>query len=171
MCYVINGELLRFNYQYIVRKINFYLTSDETEISKLAKCQFGNKSYAEGEKFYPQNSCYSCLCTKNFKNVPVEMNPSCKKIDCGISIWSNNKVRKGCAPIYYGNNGCCPIDWRCPKYNDRILKKASDSTYKCEFGKLKSNVGAVINSNDKCVTCKCLLPPIISCIRTPNCRS
>lgn len=133
----------------------------------MTKCRFEGKTYFEGQRIAPKNLCYSCLCTKTFTNLPVERNPNCKRRDCGFSVWNMNEIRQGCAPIYNGNNACCPSDWRCPNDEDFIVTKPLDR--QCVFGKLRLNVGDIINSNDKCETCRCLVPPIITCTKTPNC--
>lgn len=121
---------------------------------------------------YPENACYTCICSKNFENKSVEENPSCKKVDCGISLRSMRRVRQGCVPIYYGHDRCCPIDWRCPNEKDEVTNEGRSSvetTEKCDFGKLKLNVGDIVKSNDKCDTCKCTTPPMMHCIKDPEC--
>jgi hypothetical protein len=122
---------------------------------------------------YPEKGCYTCKCTKDFEDKPVEENSNCKKVDCGIGLRNTNRVRSGCVPIYYGNDKCCPIEWRCPDGEEKVIESArSDSDnpdLKCNFGKLKLNVGDVINSDDKCNTCKCGVPPLVHCIKDPKC--
>lgn len=122
---------------------------------------------------YPEKGCYTCICSSDFENKPVEENPSCRRVECGASLRNSRELRKGCVPTYYGNDGCCPISWRCPDEKDEIIdegKSAVESTEKCEFGKLRMNVGDAVKSDDKCNTCKCTYPPMMHCIRTPDCH-
>lgn len=63
-------------------------------------------------ELYP---CYKCLCTKDFDNSTLIDNPNCKTIICAIST-KIDKIRKGCAPIYFSTDVCCPFQWRCRKY-------------------------------------------------------
>lgn len=122
---------------------------------------------------FPKKGCYTCICSKNYEeNKPVENNPSCKRIDCGISLRFMDRVRQGCVPVYYGNDRCCPIEWRCPQGTDELLNEGRSSvetTEKCTFGNLKLNVGEVVKSRNKCDTCKCTVPPMLHCVKDPEC--
>lgn len=142
----------------------------KSKVEKLTKCRFEGRTYFEGEIMRSKIFCYSCLCTKNFRDLPVTFNPNCKKIDCGISLKYMKEVREGCIPIYYNSDSCCPIEWRCPSQNDRIKAKIRFSSFeKCSFGKLTLNVGDILDSGNKCDTCRCTYPPMLHCIRNPHC--
>lgn len=86
-------------------------------MANLPKCYDNNKLYHLGEKFEPStHSCYECLCTEDFDNTTAVIdNVNCAKIDCAIEIRDAKRIRDGCTPIYYGREGCCPIDFRCRK--------------------------------------------------------
>lgn len=87
------------------------------EKTKAAKCYFEGKSYIVGERMYPEDrACYKCMCTADFDNSTIDGNPNCQQINCGFDLHYGEKLRSRCAPIYYGNNKCCPIGWRCRKY-------------------------------------------------------
>lgn len=91
--------------------------SEQKEIDKLAICSFENNVYREGEMMYSNREpCYKCLCGKDFKNTTIFGNPDCQQIDCGIMVRDLITVKAGCIPIYYGDNRCCPIKWKCRKF-------------------------------------------------------
>lgn len=65
-----------------------------------------------------QDDCIECVCNEGFKNaMDIYQNPNCKTRDCAIEFWYLNKIRQGCAPIYYGSNKCCPSSTKCRKWN------------------------------------------------------
>lgn len=45
----------------------------------------------------------------------------------------------------------------------------ADPKMQCTFGKLKLNLGDSISSDDKCVSCKCTVPPMAHCIQSRDC--
>lgn len=48
-------------------------------------CVVDGKSYRVGERIYPENSCYKCLCAPGFDNsISYADNSNCMKIDCGM---------------------------------------------------------------------------------------
>lgn len=75
--------------------------------------------YKQGEIMYPWNDqCYSCICDNNFNNSTFIANNvlNCKENkNCNIELYSMSKFQRGCAPVYYGTNPCCPSSWRCRK--------------------------------------------------------
>lgn len=80
------------------------------------KCFFEGKEYFVGQKMYPKNlKCHSCLCVSGFDNSTIVGNPNCKEVQCGFYLHYSDRLYKGCIPVYYGDNTCCPIDWRCRK--------------------------------------------------------
>lgn len=87
------------------------------EIKSLAKCHFGNTEYTQGQRIYPDSHpCYSCVCGAGFDNsTRIEDNQHCTKVDCGIEIRNLDRIRKGCVPVYFGENSCCPHEYRCRK--------------------------------------------------------
>lgn len=40
----------------------------------------------------------------------------------------------------------------------------------CKYGDLSLHVGQVVKQNNKCVTCKCEIPPMVSCYKEPDCQ-
>lgn len=96
----------------------FNTVCEKSEKDKLAKCYYREKEYYEGQIIYPENEpCYRCSCTKDFNNQTLaSVNQNFKKIDCGIELRNLDSIQKGCVPIYFGDNGCCPIDFRCRKF-------------------------------------------------------
>lgn len=148
---------------------NVYLGA---EVDKLATCIFEGDTYREGQKMYPQNDCYKCVCTSDFDNsTSFEQNQSCKKIDCGISIRNIDRIRVGCIPVYYKQDNCCPIGWRCPGEKHMIESETYKSGVvdgpKCKFGKWELNVGQSLDvEEDSCHNCTCTVPPMLHCLST-----
>ncbi|XP_055627552.1 kielin/chordin-like protein [Toxorhynchites rutilus septentrionalis] len=147
------------------------------EVEKLNECYFDGEKYLEGQKIYPKDeSCYTCHCQKDFDNSTVVGNPNCYEISCGIELRNLNSVIQGCIPVYFGNDRCCPISWRCPDDKDTVVVEGrldadelADPKMQCTFGKLTINFGDSISSDDKCLTCKCTVPPMPHCIQTRDC--
>lgn len=145
-------------------------------IEKLSECYLEGERYLEGQKMYPsEKSCHFCHCQKGFDNSTIVGNPNCYEINCGIELRNTGRVMEGCIPIYFGNDRCCPISWRCPDDKDTVIVEGRldedevDPKMKCSFGKLTMNVGDSISSDDKCVSCKCTVPPMPHCIQSSNC--
>lgn len=92
------------------------------EITKLAKCYLDGNEYFEGQRMYPENGCFRCLCNQGFNNKTFFGNPSCKERECGFELYNLESFVNGCVPIYYGNSKCCPIDFRCRKYLETEIK-------------------------------------------------
>lgn len=44
-----------------------------------------------------------------------------------------------------------------------------DPKMQCTFGELKLNFGDSLSSDDKCVSCKCTVPPMPHCIQSRDC--
>lgn len=147
---------------------------DQTEIwNSLASCEFEGSVYKEGAKMYAKDKCMKCYCTKDFNNqTAIEDNPNCERIDCSIPLRNTVKLLDGCVPLYYKNDQCCPITWKCPDDEDKregnstfMTKSASEPI--CTFGKLKFNIGDSLDMGDEeCQKCSCLVPPMLTCIQT-----
>lgn len=43
------------------------------------------------------------------------VSPYCEEIFCEIQLHHAEDVYRGCAPIYYGQNACCPHEFHCGK--------------------------------------------------------
>lgn len=85
--------------------------------AKAYKCYFEGKEYIAGQRMYPATlSCYTCLCRNGFDNSTIVGNPNCKEASCAFDLHYSDKLLSGCIPVYYGDNECCPIDWRCRKF-------------------------------------------------------
>lgn len=143
----------------------------DDEVNKLLTCEFEGATYHEGQRIYPNNHCYECYCSKNFTNVTaIEDNPSCYKIDCGISLRNTVRIIEGCIPVYYKKDNCCPIGWRCP--GEKHMKKPTDNGKsndgpKCLFGKLEFNIGESLDLvQEECQKCICTTPPMLHCIQS-----
>ncbi|CRK99916.1 CLUMA_CG013219, isoform A [Clunio marinus] len=146
------------------------------DLLKLDKCVFQGQTYYEGQSIDAEGSCYSCHCGKGFEDKPVEENKHCKKINCNIEIHYSGRFARGCVPIYWKTDSCCPIDWRCP--DDKKTKviadssrtqKEGDADLQCTFGGLKMNLGDFLSperDDDQCTICTCKVPPFPHCIKT-----
>lgn len=145
-----------------------HLLGEETK--KLSTCDFEGKMYKEGDRMQPEDfKCHKCVCTKTFENKPVLENKDCVKIDCNIELFETENIKQGCIPVYH-TDSCCPYDWRCPTSNDAIIPaddKPDPSNPKCKFGKLSLEIGDSLSKGESdCSKCKCLIPPIPTCVFT-----
>ncbi|XP_055527873.1 uncharacterized protein LOC129720418 [Wyeomyia smithii] len=153
------------------------VTRCRAKINKLSECYLEGKKYLEGQKMYPkEDSCYICHCQKGFDNSTFTNNPKCYVKYCGIELHSSDKLADGCIPVYFGTDRCCPISWRCPDDEDIVIVEGRKNTpetgnplMQCTFGSLTMNIGDSISSDDKCVACKCTVPPMPHCIQTRDC--
>uniref|UniRef100_A0A336LZ04 CSON008080 protein n=1 Tax=Culicoides sonorensis TaxID=179676 RepID=A0A336LZ04_CULSO len=137
------------------------------ERAKAHKCYFEDKEYLAGEKIH--KGCYKCLCQPGFDNSTIVGNPHCKEVSCGLHLHYVRELFEGCIPVYFQNNKCCPITWRCPDANkDEVISTGRSESNRdaCTFGKLTIPVGDALNNHDNKVTCSCLTPPHAQCIRT-----
>lgn len=84
------------------------------------ECLLEDGVYREGEIMYPwMDQCYRCICDSGFNStLSIPENPNCKANEfCNIELYQLTKFQRGCAPVYYGVNPCCPTSWRCRKYS------------------------------------------------------
>lgn len=88
------------------------------EIKSLHTCWYDGKSYHGGNLIYPEKeSCYKCLCNEKFDNsTAIEKNPNCHLVDCGIQVHAMNNFQAGCVPVYFDDNYCCPVEFKCRKW-------------------------------------------------------
>jgi len=154
-------------------------TCDAAEVKKLPKCYLDGTEYHDGNLIYPKsNPCYKCLCNDKFDNsTSVDKNPSCKRVDCGIELHQLAYLQGGCAPVYFNDAFCCPLEFRCPFEEDVVEKgtgKAPASPeLTCKYGTLTLNAGDKLKSDDPCVECACSLPPFVQCtrdVKSEKCR-
>jgi len=150
---------------------------DAEEIKKLPRCYVDGREYVEGNLIYPQNEpCYKCLCNDKYDNsTSPAKNPFCKRVDCGITLLQLNNLQEGCVPVYFNDNFCCPLEFRCPNTKDSVLPRAGKAAEKaaspaetCTYGDLVLNVGESVKTDDECLECSCQLPPMAQCTRTIN---
>ena len=150
---------------------------DKEEKDKLAKCYVDGTEFHEGQKIYPNDApCKACLCSKDFNNSTFVDNKDCAEFKCDLELRNEDKIKKGCVPVYIRGLRCCPDEWKCPEAEDKIIKgetreaaDVSDPQLTCKYGDKVLNIGDGITDSNKCLTCKCLLPPMVQCTRTYEC--
>lgn len=149
----------------------------EANVAQLHKCHYRGQEYHKGQRIYPNNApCYSCICDEEFDNSTlIKLNANCKKIDCGIELRNLDRLQKGCVPVYFGEDSCCPIQFRCPKTTDEVVpiegrsEIIDDPDMICKYNELTLRRGEMLNSDEKCIECSCKTPPMVNCHRRPNC--
>ncbi|CAH0564349.1 unnamed protein product [Brassicogethes aeneus] len=82
------------------------------------KCEVGGKTYVEGERFVPEDSCLKCVCSEGYEGKNTEK--FCSKQKCVDQIQNPEEVANNCAPVYFEKERCCPYGWVCPKPEDKI---------------------------------------------------
>ena len=87
------------------------------EAKELPSCWVEDKEYKKGQLIYPKSAtCHKCLCEDNFENsTAIDQNPNCKRVDCGIELHQLGYLLDGCVPVYFNDNFCCPVEFRCRK--------------------------------------------------------
>lgn len=104
----------------ILRNAEGFSFLDRNRIEELSRtrCYLDNKEYVKGQKMFSDRvGCYACICDESFNNATIANNPNCQKVKCNIEIHYADRFMAGCVPVYYGKFNCCPIDWRCRKWN------------------------------------------------------
>lgn len=136
------------------------------DLAQLNKCEFEGDTYYEGQRMYAMNKCYTCSCVQGFDNSTTEANPNCRRQRCNILLNDVGDLYNGCAPVYY-KNVCCPIEFRCPASTDAVTSEGNKTNGTCQFGNLEIGVGGELNSYSDEITCKCVIPPFIECLKVP----
>nr|XP_027194433.1 uncharacterized protein LOC113789138 [Dermatophagoides pteronyssinus] len=131
-------------------------------------------------------ACMRCICTENWNNSAIEMNPdqlsellsadqiSCRRKSCILDL--DPRFRRGCIPVY-DTDKCCPVDFICPRTRQMALRvRGIDYGSKlCHFEGRKYPVGARIYQSQHqaadCIDCECRIPPEFTCLRRKNCQS
>ncbi|GLG92283.1 Uncharacterized protein GBIM_00018 [Gryllus bimaculatus] len=86
----------------------------------------------------------------------------CRDAGCDVELLHGRWLRAGCAPVFYGDELCCPVGWRC-----REVTEAEAGA--CVFGRLRVPVGARLSPGDNpCVRCWCSTPPLPTCQQAPH---
>ncbi|XP_039300705.1 kielin/chordin-like protein [Nilaparvata lugens] len=145
------------------------------EVDPGVNCKYGDKVFREGQQFYPEEeSCKKCICMTGFNGSLVS--PYCVDISCGIELHHSGDIMAGCTPVYYGDDGCCPISSHCPTETDKIVEEDltvenKDGAPKCQFGDLDMEIGQrlVVPIKERCLECSCKVPPFISCAINTKC--
>lgn len=140
-----------------------------------AKCEWGGKTYLEGQKFYPdEEPCKVCTCRKGYDGTLA--GPWCSKVTCGLELHHSGDLAKGCAPVFHDSSKCCPIEWRCPSEDDVVVAAAtgkapgpespSAPAATCKWGSLTLKPGesvAAAKREASCKRCRCDVPPHVTC--------
>lgn len=140
-----------------------------------ARCEWKGRTYLEGEKFYPdEEPCKACVCRKGFDGTLD--GPWCREVTCGLELHHASYLARGCAPVFYKST-CCPIEWRCPAEDDTVVAAVTtknpgdgaDAAAACRWGSLSLRQGeslAAPKSGGTCETCRCDVPPHVTCSRS-----
>lgn len=68
------------------------------------------KTYKEGQRFYPKDSCSICICKRGFSG-KIEA-PYCRKLECGSKFKYLDNFAQKLSPFYDDPNfKCCPSSW------------------------------------------------------------
>jgi len=129
-------------------------------------CTVNGQVYKEGEKIsdFPSRPCRICNCSANFVDAD---SPSCYDLDC--TVRDVGSVSRSCAPIYYGEDSCCPIEYHCPEGSGEKFSEFEKNPKQCIFGDVHSPIGSVLPTGKPCMTCSCRVPPLFTCVKTPGC--
>jgi len=131
-------------------------------------CKVGDTTYVEGQRItdLPGRPCRVCNCTADFVDGD---SPSCYDEDCSARNMAS--ISRGCAPIYLGQEICCPIEYHCPegtKGKPKVPEFTSAPT-ECIFGDVRSAIGSELPIGRSCVKCSCKVPPLFTCVQDITC--
>lgn len=87
------------------------------ELKKLHVCHADGNAHFQGEKWNPkEDKCMECVCDDKWSNATeVHKNANCKPYECFDDFWRIKEYKRGCAPMYYGSDRCCPSQTKCRK--------------------------------------------------------
>ncbi|KAF5287590.1 hypothetical protein FQA39_LY15867 [Lamprigera yunnana] len=136
-------------------------------------CEVDGQKYYEGQKFFPKNTSFHCVCSKDFKGEYVL--PFCRKIVCGIQVKYRNELIDKCAPYYKDKEErLCPTSWICPEDGDLIIAKneGNSNSLQCSYGNKILKFGDYFERKkmdylfraDVIIKCECLVPPFLTCV-------
>ncbi|XP_068914613.1 uncharacterized protein [Tenebrio molitor] len=135
-------------------------------------CVVDGVEYKAGERFFPKDSCYACLCQKGF-NGKFEA-PYCKRSGCDAQVKHQSATQKSCAPLYIkrtgdGDKKCCPREWTCPDGSEVIKSSGKKSDSTCKFGEKIFQIGDSFEKEIQYlfrplkIKCECKVPPLLIC--------
>uniref|UniRef100_A0A8D8WL12 VWFC domain-containing protein n=1 Tax=Cacopsylla melanoneura TaxID=428564 RepID=A0A8D8WL12_9HEMI len=147
-------------------------------------CNVGGVKHDEHSKYYPNElPCSRCVCMQGHDG--TNKAPWCADIPCSIELRFNKELQDGCAPVFIKTSQCCPLQFRCPSKEDKVVlsstttasvKKADSKAVndaaklgpQCIFGDLKLNIGDKLSSpvSDTDLDCICQIPPFVTCSKT-----
>lgn len=145
------------------------------ETTEAKTCKVDGETYQIGQKFYPKNTCFSCVCHENFTGEYDE--ETCVRQNCVTQIRYTEEINKKCAPAYFNFHSeevlCCPDEFVCPDPEDfiQVINREADqnSGLECEYGEKKLKLGEGFNrkinkyGKDRNLQCECILPPLVTC--------
>lgn len=87
----------------------------EEKIAELTVCYLDGEKFYGGERRNPkEDKCVECTCAANFDNsTSIYENSNCRAVNCRSDFWNIIDYRKGCAPMFYGKDRCCPSNMKC----------------------------------------------------------
>ncbi|XP_063916798.1 uncharacterized protein LOC135132598 [Zophobas morio] len=138
-------------------------------------CVIDGTEYKAGQKFFPKDSCYACLCQKGF-NGKFEA-PFCKRRGCDAQVKHQEQIQKSCAGVYLkthneGEARCCPSQWTCHDGTEIIKSDGNKSnSATCKYGdkilqigdRFEKEVKVTLVTKTK-VKCECKIPPLVMCL-------
>lgn len=141
------------------------------------QCKVDGAVYNIGARFYPKNTCLSCVCHENFTE-GVYDEQTCSRQNCVAQVHFTEEINRKCAPAYFNFHSdevlCCPNDFICPDADlDTILmvnhEADTNSTLECDYGEEKLKLGEGFKRSinkygkDRDIQCECVLPPLVTC--------
>ncbi|KAL9703983.1 hypothetical protein quinque_007501 [Culex quinquefasciatus] len=134
--------------------------------NNLRTCAVGNETLYEGQRYAVKGDpCKICICAVDSGGFPVE---NCFEQRCTFEFTDADKLLAGAAPVYE-KGWCCPVDWRLPSENDKIVNtncSVESHGHKCFYGNLTLNVGDVLEREitaQGTINCRCEIPPMVHC--------
>ncbi|XP_066250809.1 uncharacterized protein [Euwallacea similis] len=142
------------------------------------KCLVDGVNYDRGAKFYPKNTCLTCVCHENFTEGNYD-EETCMRQNCAAQIYFTEEINKKCAPAYFNFRSeevlCCPDDFVCPDPDldsIRLVNREADpkSELQCQYGTQVLKLGEGFNrkvnkyGKDRQLLCQCSMPPLVTCV-------
>lgn len=113
-------------------------------MKELHECHYNDRSYREGEIIESMQTCYDCICSRDFDNqTDVTTNPSCqkKKDICNAQLYDLKQYQLGCVPVYYGKHPeTCPTFYQCREFLINFICEINNEKMERKYFQQKSQI-------------------------------
>lgn len=116
-------------------------------------CEYGGKTYQEGDSFPDKDNCNTCRCTTSGE-------VACTLMDCGDETCTYNDVTYAAGESFDAVDGCNTCTC---KLSGAVECTAMSCIEGCEYGGARYEEGESFDALDGCNTCSCAAGGRVAC--------